>query len=84
MGAYNFLQIGSLPSAQCNESSFLLTEVLKNEWGFTGFVMSDYNAIHNGVNAYLAGCDLDLPNGQFMNSSTLEPLIENGTPSNRS
>lgn len=61
MGAYNFLQIGPLPSAQCNESSFLLTEVLKNEWGFTGFVMSDYNAIHNGVNAYLAGCDLDLP-----------------------
>jgi beta-glucosidase len=79
MGAYNFLQIGPLPSAQCNESSFLLTNVLKNEWGFTGFVMSDYNAIHNGVNAYLAGCDLDLPNGQFMNSSTLEPLIENGT-----
>ncbi len=79
MGAYNFVQIGDLPSAQCNESSFLLTEVLKKEWGFTGFVMSDYNAIHNGVNAYMAGCDLDLPNGQFMNASTLEPLIENGT-----
>jgi beta-glucosidase len=78
MGAYNFLQIGSLPSAQCNESSFLLKEVLKNEWGFTGFVMSDYNAIHDGVNAYSAGCDLDLPNGQFMNSKNLEALIENG------
>ena len=79
MGAYNFLQIGALPSAQCNESSFLLTDVLKNEWGFTGFVMSDYNAIHNGVNAYSAGCDLDLPNGQFMNSKNLEASIENGT-----
>ena len=79
MGAYNFLQIGSLPSAQCNESSFLLKEVLKNEWGFTGFVMSDYNAIHDGVNAYSAGCDLDLPNGQFMNSKNLEASIENGT-----
>jgi beta-glucosidase len=79
MGAYNFLQIGALPSAQCNESYFLLTEILKGEWGFTGFVMSDYNAIHNGVNAYLAGCDLDLPSGQFMNSTTLGPLILNGT-----
>jgi beta-glucosidase len=79
MGAFNFLQIGTLPSAQCNESSFLLTEILKKEWGFTGFVMSDYDAIHNGVNAYLAGCDLDLPNGQFMNSTTLGPLILNGT-----
>jgi beta-glucosidase len=79
MGAFNFLQIGTLPSAQCNESAFLLTEILKKEWGFTGFVMSDYDAIHNGVNAYLAGCDLDLPNGQFMNSTTLGPLILNGT-----
>ncbi len=79
MGAYNFMQIGNLPSAQCNESTFLLTQVLKTEWGFTGFVMSDYAAIHNGVNAYLAGCDLDLPNGQFMNSTILGPLILNGT-----
>jgi beta-glucosidase len=79
MGAYNFLQIGPLLSAQCNESSFLLTDVLKNEWGFTGFVMSDYDAIHTGVNAYLAGCDLDLPNGAFMNSTNLKPLILNGT-----
>ena len=78
LAAYNFLQIGNLPSAQCNESSFLLTEVLKKEWGFTGFVMSDYDAIHNGVNAYLAGCDLDLPKSQFLKSSTLEPLIKSG------
>jgi len=79
MGAYNFMQIGTLPSAQCNESSFLLNEVLKTEWGFKGFVMSDYDAIHDGVKAYLGGCDLDLPNGQFMNSTTLGPLILNGT-----
>ena len=79
MGAYNFVQIGNLPSAQCNESFFLLTRVLKTEWGFPGFVMSDYDAIHNGVNAYRAGCDLDLPNGQFMNSTTLGPLILNET-----
>src|SRR6516162_2300115 len=79
MGAYNFMQIGTLPSAQCNESSFLLNQVLKTEWGFKGFVMSDYNAIHDGVKAYLGGCDLDLPNGQFMNSTTLGPLILNGT-----
>jgi len=79
MGAYNFMQIGALPSAQCNESSFLLNQVLKTEWGFKGFVMSDYDAIHDGVKAYLGGCDLDLPNGQFMNATTLGPLILNGT-----
>jgi beta-glucosidase len=79
MGAFNFIQIGTLPSAQCNESSFLLSQVLKTEWGFKGFVMSDYNAIHDGVKAYLGGCDLDLPNGQFMNATTLGPLILNRT-----
>jgi beta-glucosidase len=79
MGAFNFMQIGPLPSAQCNESSFLLNQVLKTEWGFKGFVMSDYDAIHDGVRAYLGGCDLDLPNGQFMNATTLGPLILNRT-----
>jgi len=77
MGAFNFIQIGSLPSAQCNESSFLLNQVLKTEWGFKGFVMSDYDAIHDGVNAFLGGCDLDLPNGQFMNAKTLGSLFPN-------
>ena len=77
MGAYNFMQIGALTSAQCCESSFLLNQVLKTEWGFKGFVMSDYDAIHNGVNAFFGGCDLDLPNGQFMNANNLGPLFPN-------
>jgi beta-glucosidase len=77
MGAYNFMQIGTLPSAQCNESSFLLNQVLKTEWDFKGFVMSDYDAIHNGVNAFFGGCDLDLPNGQFMNAKNLGSLFPN-------
>jgi beta-glucosidase len=77
MGAFNFMQIGSLPSAQCNESSFLLNQVLKKEWGFKGFVMSDFDAIHDGVNAFFGGCDLDLPNGDFMNAKNLGSLFPN-------
>jgi beta-glucosidase len=79
MGAYNFMQIGTLPSAQCNESSFLLNQVLKTEWGFKGFVMSDYLAIHDGVKAYLGGCDLELPASKLMSSPTVGALILNGT-----
>jgi beta-glucosidase len=78
MGAYNFMQIGTLPSAQCNESSFLLNQVLKTEWGFKGFVMSDYLAIHDGVKAYLGGCDLELPASKLMSSPTVGALILNG------
>jgi beta-glucosidase len=79
MGAYNFMQIGGRPSAQCNESSFLLNQVLKTEWGFKGFVMSDYQAIHNGVLAYLGGCDLELPASDLMSSPTVGALILNET-----
>ena len=79
MGAYNFMQIGTLPSAQCNESSFLLNQVLKTEWGFKGFVMSDYLAIHDGIKAYLGGCDLELPASKLMSSPTVGALILNGT-----
>jgi beta-glucosidase len=59
----------------CSEDSFLLDQVLKKEWGFRGLLMSDYNAIHDGLSAALNGCDLDLPAGNFMNSKVLSPFI---------
>jgi beta-glucosidase len=37
--------------------------------------MSDYNAIHDGLSAALAGCDVDLPAGNFMNVQNLIPFI---------
>ena len=72
MSAYN-----AVNGYFCSENPFLLTEVLKKEWGFKGFLMSDYDAIHQGLNAALAGCDLDLPSGSFMNAQTLLPYIPN-------
>jgi len=73
MGAYN-----AVNGDFCCESYFLLTRVLKHEWGFKGILVSDYNAIHNGVKAAIAGCDVDLPAGQFMNPTTLGPAVEAG------
>ena len=70
MGAYN-----AVNGYFCCENPFLLTEVLKQEWGFKGILESDYNAIHQGLNAALAGCDVDLPAGLFMNPTTLTPYI---------
>ena len=70
MGAYN-----AVNGYFCCESPFLLQEVLKKEWGFNGLLMSDYNAIHDGLSAALSGCDLDLPAGNFMNSHNLSPFI---------
>jgi beta-glucosidase len=41
----------------CGESEFLLDTVLKGEWSFPGFVMSDWGATHSTVKAALAGLD---------------------------
>jgi beta-glucosidase len=63
----------------CSENGFLLNTVLKGNWGFQGIVVSDYNVIHDGVRAALNGCDVDLPQGKFMNPTTLGPAVAAGT-----
>jgi len=44
-----------------SENHFLLTEVLRGDWGFDGFVMSDWGAVHDRVKALKAGLDLEMP-----------------------
>ena len=58
MSAYNDLN-GYL----CAHNKHLLTDILKNEWGFKGFVISDWlNAVEDTVSAINAGLDLEMPN----------------------
>lgn len=56
MSAYN--KINGVP---CTESKFLLQDKLRKEWGFDGFVMSDWGAVFNPDKALLAGNDLVMP-----------------------
>jgi beta-glucosidase len=76
MGAYNAVDSAGT-DAFCCENPFLLTTILRTEWGFTGILESDYDAIHDGLSAALAGCDIDLPAGSFMNQQNLLPWIPN-------
>ena len=39
----------------------LLTDILRNEWGFDGLVMSDWGGVSDRVAAIYAGCDLEMP-----------------------
>jgi beta-glucosidase len=44
------------------ESATLLRKILKDEWGFRGFVMSDFfNGLYDGPKAAMAGLDLEMP-----------------------
>jgi beta-glucosidase len=57
MSAYN-----RVDGDYCAENRRLLREILKDEWGFRGFVMSDFfTGVHDGVKAVNAGLDLEMP-----------------------
>ena len=56
MCAYN-----KLNGTYCSEHHELLTDILKNEWGFEGLVVSDWGAVHDRVAALKAGLDWQMP-----------------------
>jgi len=56
------------------ENKFLLTDVLRNDWHFDGFVVSDFGAAHSGVGDLNAGMDLEMPTGSTYNQSLLEQV----------
>lgn len=46
-----------------SQNRWLLTEVLRNQWGFDGVVVSDWGAVSDRVTALQAGLDLEMPTG---------------------
>src|SRR5438128_8890949 len=46
-----------------SQNKYLLTDVVKKEWGFDGLIMSDWSATYDGIEATNAGQDLEMPSG---------------------
>jgi beta-glucosidase len=55
MGAYNQLR-----DQHCCENDYLLNKILKDEWGFKGLVMSDWDGAHDTRECALNGLDLEM------------------------
>lgn len=73
MSSYNRLN-----GEQTAESHWLLTEVLRDDWGFDGLVVSDWHGIKNRLMSLLAGNDLDMPESKTRKDE-LAAAIEAGT-----
>jgi beta-glucosidase len=76
MGAYNRVN----GTYSC-ENDFLLNQVLKRDWAYSGFVMSDWGAVHTTEKAALSG--LDQESGEEMDEqvyfgSALKEAVEKG------
>lgn len=59
MSAYNQFR-----GAYCGENPLLLTQILREEWGFKGFVVSDFiHGLYDGKRGAEAGLDIEMPIG---------------------
>jgi len=59
------------------EDDYSLNEVLKKEFGFKGFVISDWGGTHSTVKAVLAGLDIEMPGYNFL-GEPLKKAVESG------
>ena len=62
------------------ENKHLLTDILKNDWGFKGFAMSDWGAVHSTVETAMAGLDLEMPTGQYTSDALLKAVKDGKVP----
>ena len=73
MSAYNRIN-----GTYANENSHLLQEILRKEWGFDGFVMSDWGACNDPAAGIAAGSALNMPNPGFDNANLVCEAVRSG------
>jgi beta-glucosidase len=62
-----------------SEHRGLLTEILKEEWGFEGLVVSDWGAVRNRVPALRAGLDWQMPGPREVDVQAVVEAVRNGS-----
>lgn len=60
------------------ENKKYLTDILRNEWGFDGFVVSDWGAVNDRVESLKAGLELEMPSSFGINDKKIVAAVESG------
>ncbi len=74
MCAYNMIN-----GEYCAHNKWLLTDVLREEWGYDGLVMTDWGAMHDRVKSLQAGLDLEMPGDTNICRKWILDGIKDGT-----
>lgn len=73
MCAYN-----RIDGTYCSDHNKLLNEILRDEWGFEGLVVTDWGACNNRVEGLSAGLDLEMPASGGMNDRLIVEAVKAG------
>jgi beta-glucosidase len=74
MCAYN-----KINGVYASEDPWLLTQVLRDDWGFEGLVVSDWGAVNDRVVGLPAGLDLEMPSSGGRTDAQLVAAVQDGT-----
>ncbi|WP_309129934.1 glycoside hydrolase family 3 C-terminal domain-containing protein [Microbacterium sp.] len=65
--------------AYASEDPWLLSQVLRDEWGFEGIVVSDWGAVNDRVAGIVAGMDLEMPGSSGRTDAQIVDAVEQGS-----
>ena len=70
-----------LNGVHCSDHKELLTDILRDEWGFKGLVVTDWGAMSDRIEGFRAGCDLNMPGGSdYMEKEVVQAVREGSLP----
>ena len=58
----------------CAENDLLLNKILRDDWGFAGMVISDWNGTHSTVDALKNGLNVEMPTRKFLGDALLDSV----------
>ena len=75
MPAYN-----KVAGDYCSENEHLLNEILRGEWGFNGFTVSDWGGTHSTMGAALHGLDVQMTGDTYLGPALIDSVRNGAVP----